>query len=297
MAENFTLDQMAALLAGMPSASFRSKLRTELERKTGMTTKASYVRPGLTALTPYLIVEGAAQFIEFAKQAFGATEILRMPGPDGRIMHAQIDIAGSAIEVADGNDRYPSRPAALHLYVPDSGEVYRRALATGAGSLYPLTAQPYGELEGSVKDSFGNHWYVGTYQQGMGYRHEGLTQDVTAYLHIEGAGRMIEFLKAAFGAREILIDRTPDGAVRHAKIRLGDSALEMSEAHGQWQPMPCGLHLYVEDCDAAFERAVAAGATPVSPPADQFYGDRAAEVADPFGNSWFIATFKGGVQS
>jgi uncharacterized glyoxalase superfamily protein PhnB len=97
-------------------------------------------------------------------------------------------------------------------------------------------------------------------------------------------------LKAAFGAEERLVVPAPDGGVAHAKIAIGDSIIEMSDAHGAYRPMPSAIHLYVPDTDALYEQALRAGAKSLMPPADQVYGDRSAGVIDPFGNQWFIAT-------
>jgi uncharacterized glyoxalase superfamily protein PhnB len=76
----------------------------------------------------------------------------------------------------------------------------------------------------------------------------------------------------------------------HASVRVGDSPVMLGEATDEWKPMPCGLHLYVEDTDAAYATAIAAGARSLREPADQFYGDRAAGVVDDAGNQWWIAT-------
>jgi uncharacterized glyoxalase superfamily protein PhnB len=103
---------------------------------------------------------------------------------------------------------------------------------------------------------------------------------------------MIPFLQEAFGAEvEGGVARSPEGAVLHATIRIGDTTLELGEAHAEFQAMPCHLHLYVPDTDAVYERALRAGATSISAPEDKPYGERGAGVRDPFGNSWFIATY------
>jgi PhnB protein len=113
---------------------------------------------------------------------------------------------------------------------------------------------------------------------------------VTPYLVIGGAAKLIDFLKEAFGAQEILRMPGPEGRIMHAEVKIGDSRIMMGEAQGQWQPMPSMLYLYVEDCDAIYKRAMAAGATSVSEPADMFYGDRHGAVKDPSGNIWYIST-------
>jgi len=84
--------------------------------------------------------------------------------------------------------------------------------------------------------------------------------------------------------------QSDEGYVYHAKVRIGDSIVEMGEARDPSQPMPTAIYLYVEDVDAMYERAVKAGATSVLPPTDQPYGDRNAWVNDPFGNVWYLAT-------
>jgi uncharacterized glyoxalase superfamily protein PhnB len=97
-------------------------------------------------------------------------------------------------------------------------------------------------------------------------------------------------LKRAFDAQEIELDRAPDGTVAHAKLRIGDSVVEMGEARDPFGPMPTMFYLYVNDADAWYRRAVEAGAASLSVPADQPYGDRVAAVTDSFGNQWYMAT-------
>ena len=97
-------------------------------------------------------------------------------------------------------------------------------------------------------------------------------------------------MKRAFGAQEVGKYASPDGVVHHAEIRVGDSVVEMGEAHGKYLPMEAMFYLYVPDCDAVYRRALAAGATSIFEPADKPYGDRTAAVKDAFGNQWHIAT-------
>jgi PhnB protein len=101
---------------------------------------------------------------------------------------------------------------------------------------------------------------------------------------------VIDFLKRAFAADEVARYAGPDGTIYHAQVRIGDSVIEMGEAHGPYQPMPTMFYLYVEDADAWYRRALQAGATSISEPADQPYGDRKAGVKDPFDNVWYVAT-------
>jgi len=115
---------------------------------------------------------------------------------------------------------------------------------------------------------------------------------VTPYLIVDGAARLIEFMKQAFGAEEIYRSRKPDGTLGHCQVRIGDSMVELADGNEQWKTMRSALHLYVPDTDAVYRQAMAAGATSLFEPADMFYGDRSGGVVDPSGNHWYIATRK-----
>jgi PhnB protein len=115
---------------------------------------------------------------------------------------------------------------------------------------------------------------------------------VTPYLVVQGAAKLIDFLKQAFDAQETFRMPMPDGTIMHAEVKIGDSMMMMGEASEQWKPMPAALYLYVTDADAVYKRALQAGATSIMEPADQFYGDRHGGVKDPSGNMWWIATHK-----
>ncbi len=297
-----SLARVAQVLRDLPRKEFRAALKSDLQRRTTMSegtaapTRVSkevhYMRPGLTSITPYIIVRPAAQFIEFLKSSFDGTERLRMPAPDGSIMHADVQIGNGAIEVSDGNAEYPTAPAAVHLYVDDPDVTYARTLQAGATSFYaPTDDHPSGDRWGAVKDPFGNHWYIAR-PRGWTPGPEGL-RSVQPYLHLREAHKMIPFLEAAFGAEEMGVHKSPEGIVHHATIRIGNATLEIDEAHGEFQPMPCHLHVYVPDTDAVYERALQAGATSIEAPRNAPYGDRSAGVKDAFGNSWFIATYLG----
>jgi PhnB protein len=115
---------------------------------------------------------------------------------------------------------------------------------------------------------------------------------VTPYLTCTPVAEVIEFLKKTFDAAEIERMSAPDGRLMHAEVRIGDSILMLGEPSAQWKPMPSALYLYVDDCDAAYARALAAGGVSVAEPSDQFYGDRHCGVRDIAGNLWWIATHK-----
>lgn len=115
---------------------------------------------------------------------------------------------------------------------------------------------------------------------------------MTPCLVAEGASKLIEFLKQAFGAEERFKMARPDGGIMHAEIKIGDSILMLGEATDQWKPITGAIYLYVNNADAVYKRALQAGATSIMEPMDQFYGDRHGGVKDPAGNIWWIATHK-----
>jgi PhnB protein len=123
-------------------------------------------------------------------------------------------------------------------------------------------------------------------------------QVVTPYLAIRDAAGAIEFYCNAFDAVEMMRLADPSGKIGHAEIEIGGARIMLADEHPEMDVhgpeafggSPVSVHVYLLDVDAVFERAVAAGAKPVRPPADQFYGDRAATLIDPFGHRWHLAT-------
>ncbi len=255
-----------------------------------MTTAAPVrIPPGLHTVTPYLVVEGAATLIEFLQRAFGAEERMRFPRPENAdaIMHAEVMVGDSMIELADATAESSARRFELHLYVEDADAIYARAIAAGARSLHEPVDQPYGDREGGVADPFGNYWYIATH--GKEIRPEGF-HTLTPFFHVRGAAAFMEFLKQTFDAREASRFTSDEGTILHAVTFIGDSAVEIGEAHGPWQPMPAAMHVFVDDTDRVYERALRAGAQGLSAPSDQPYGQRVAGVLDQDGNRWYIAT-------
>lgn len=279
---------VAVELRDLPRPEFRRRLLVDLGISSSQEAPANPIREGFHTVTPYLIVHGAVELIDFVKRAFGAEELHRGIGSAGGI-HAEVRIDDSMVMIGGGEvlEHRPT-PTGIHLYVKDADAVYQRALQAGATSLYGPMDQFYGDREAGVIDLAGNHWYIATHGA-TGHRPEG-HQTVTPFLHPRGAARMIEFLSQAFGAEEKSRAQSPDGVIHYAAVKIGDSMIEMGEAHGEWQPMATTFYLYVEDVDALYRRAVAAGAASKVEPADQPYGDRVAGVTDPFDNVWYIAT-------
>lgn len=267
----------------------------EMARKQAEAPARPYMREGFHSITPYLIVPRAAEVIEFMKSALGGEERFRVnrPGTDV-IMHAEVRIGDSMIELADATPQFPPTPATLVLHVADVDAVFSRAVGAGATALQPPADQDYGARSATVVDASGNRWAISRATESNTIFRDYRT--VTPHFNPVRAPAMIEFLQKAFGAREIYRAQHPDGTVPYAQVGIGDSVIGMGEPHGPYQPRPATLHLYVPDADAAYERALRAGATSIQPPADQPYGERNAGVGDPFGNRWFLATHLGRAQ-
>lgn len=128
---------------------------------------------GYHSVTPYLIVHDAKSALEFYKKAFGATELFRMDGPDGRIGHAEIRIGDSPVMLADehpdmgakGPKGYGGSPISLMIYVEDVDKVFARAIAAGGKVKRPVADQFYGDRTGGLTDPFGHEWYVATHKE------------------------------------------------------------------------------------------------------------------------------------
>jgi len=245
---------------------------------------------GFRMVTPYLVAEDGLGLLEFAKQGLGAEELMRAVMPTG--VHAEVRLGDTTLMMGGGIEgkKFPGtlQPNALHIYVEDADAVTQRAVAAGATLIDPVRDQEYGERSSAVRDKAGNYWYIAT-AKGESYVPKGLFS-VNPYLHPRRAEPLIGFLKRAFGAQEVAKYASPDGVVQHAVIRVGDSVLEMGEAHGKYEPMEAMFYVYVPNMDAVYRQALAAGATSFQEPTDQPYGDRNAGVKDAFGNKWYIAT-------
>ena len=128
---------------------------------------------GYHTVTPYLIVNGAASAIEFYKKAFGATELFRMAGPDGKIGHAEIKIGNSPIMLADevpqmgyrGPQALGGSPVGILLYVEDVDKMAGQAIAAGAKVERPVQDQFYGDRSGTFADPFGHRWTIATHKE------------------------------------------------------------------------------------------------------------------------------------
>jgi PhnB protein len=260
----------------------------EMHRRMGA---APQPPPAVTAITPYLVVQDAPAAIDFVTQVLGGEELgPRSIGSAGGV-HAEVRVGDSTVMIGGGAPGLSwhgeSMPTALHVYVENVDEVYARAIAAGAKSTGAPTDMDYGERGAGVVDASGTWWYLAT-AHGEHYIPPGL-HNVNVYLHPLRAEPMIKFLSRAFDAVEFGKYASADGVVHHAAVQIGNSVLEMGEAHGPYQPMPTMFFVHVSDVEAAHRRAIEAGATSLVEPVDRPFG-RLAAVKDPFGNQWHVSS-------
>lgn len=136
-----------------------------------MATNVKPIPEGYHSVTPYLIIKGAAAAIEYYKKSFGATELFRMPTPDGKIGHAELKIGDSPIMLSDehpdlghvGPQTLGGTPVGIMIYVDDVDTIYKRAISGGGQEIKPLQDQFYGDRSGTLKDPFGHMWTVATH--------------------------------------------------------------------------------------------------------------------------------------
>jgi PhnB protein len=132
---------------------------------------ARYIPEGMHTVTPHLVCAGAADAIEFYKKAFNATETARMPGPNGKLMHAAVRIGDSTVMLVDEMPEYGSlgpkalkgTPVVVHLYVEDADAFAKRAAEAGAKITMPVTEMFWGDRYGQLEDPFGHRWSVATH--------------------------------------------------------------------------------------------------------------------------------------
>ncbi len=140
-----------------------------------MSKAVHYIPKGYNSVTPYLVVKDAARAIEYYKNVFGATEVMRMPAPGGKIGHAELQIGDSRVMLADENPSMGQghasattvggSPVSLYVYVPDCDKVIEKAAAEKAKILKPVQDQFYGDRSGFIQDPFGHLWGIATHKE------------------------------------------------------------------------------------------------------------------------------------
>ncbi len=316
------LVRVAADLRQLPREAFKKKLKSELlEGRRPMTTVAEPVAAVHTTAMPLLAFKDTAKAIEFYAKAFGAVETFRFEA-GGRIPHAEIKIGDTMFGLADeweeggrlSAETRGSSPVGFSIQVEDVDSFAARAVAAGLRVALPIKDQFYGIREGTFVDPFGYSWNLCTVTEEMSveemHRRMGAGprqpepavpairpgfRTVTPYLVAPDANAVIDFVKQTFGAEELFRNVGSAGGY-HCEVKIDDSMLMIGGgAPGlAWKgdAVLGAFHVYVRDCDAAYQRALKAGGTSLDEPKDQEYGERSASVVDPAGNHWYIATYK-----
>ena len=292
-AELAPLARIAADLRHYPDREFTSRLRAQLEGRITMATadvseaarvvEGARLREGFTTVTPYLWVPDRG-LADFLFRTFDAVETMVADNP-GHGIHRELRVGNSMVMIGeDAKWRdLPLRPIAIHLFVDDVDATFARAIAAGGTSMGDPEDRPYGERSAFVRDAYGNHWYIATVTDERVL--DRAERTVTPYLHSRDVAGYMNFLTRAFGAVEEMRHEEPTG-IPYARMRIGNAPIEFGTA----DPMPGSYFMYAADPDAVYEQAIAAGAKPLSPPADRPSGDRIGFVEDPVGNQWYIAS-------
>jgi PhnB protein len=327
------LVRIAADLRDLPRDRFRKRLRSEFEGRNLMSSVAEPVTSVRTTASPRLSFKDAAKALEFYAKAFGARETFRfelgghvahaeMEIGDSRIMLAEEWPEGGRFSA----ETLGQSPISLVINVSDVDRFAERAVAAGMTVIRPLKDQFYGHRDVTLLDPFGYNWTGVTVKEEMSVeemhrRMRGMTEGpeggkipekgelhkrvspvpagyrmVTPYLVAQDAIGVVDFVKKTFGGEEIFRSVGSAGGY-HVEVRVEDSML-MIGGGGEglsWKgdAILGAFHVYVRDCDAAYQRALQAGGKSLQGPADQEYGERSASVIDAAGNHWYIATFKG----
>lgn len=288
----------------------------------------SFVRPGFHTVGVYLTVSGGLKALDFYKRAFGAveTEAMRFVDPSGRVAHSEITIGDSGIMISDESadyNRYAPQhfggsPVRIHLYVEDVDAVAAQAIAAGARAIRPVADQFYGYRSGQLQDPFGHLWILSSRIEDISTEEverraaefakrraeasateqpaatggtipgrEGYTA-VTPYITVRRGDELVDFVKNVLGATETFRSAGGSGGGIHVETRIGNSMVMIGSAPNV-EERPAALHVYVEDVDAAYRKALEAGATSLGEPTDHEYGERGASVKDVSGNFWYLA--------
>ena len=127
--------------------------------------KINPIPEGFHTITPNVIVDDAPKAIAFLSKAFGAEEIVRLTMPDGKVVHCELQIGDSRLNLGESMEGWPAHALIAQLYVENSDEIFKRALAAGATEMMPMTDMFFGSREGRVADPFGNVWTIATQKE------------------------------------------------------------------------------------------------------------------------------------
>ncbi|HET7424231.1 MAG TPA: VOC family protein [Gemmatimonadales bacterium] len=258
--------------------------------------------PHIREASPYLIVRGAAGAMNFYRTVFGADEIFRMTDADtGRIGHAELRVGPMTIMLAD---EYPElgilsplahggTGTALHLHVDDVDLLAADAVQAGATMVRAPADCDHGERQCRIRDPFGHEWLLG-HDLGQTPRasngHVAARPNLFPALRFRDEHRAMDWLERAFGFARHAVYTDDAGKLLHAELKLGPGILMMGS--GPEDTLGFSIYVYVQDLDAHYARAAAAGAEIVRPLADTSYGSREFAARDLDGHVWYFGTYQ-----
>jgi PhnB protein len=304
-------------LVGLPREAFKAELLQQLTGSNAMSSTAPKLETNeVKTVSLHIVVKNGSAAIDFYREAFGATELLRLAEPDGKMGHAALQIGNMVLSLSDEYPDYGAlspqtiggSPIRIHLDVPDVDSFAERAIKAGAKVVRPIADQFYGDRSGHIADPFGYTWVISTHlkdvpTEEMQREVDKFAQEqaakkaksarpplrtVTPYYTVHRPAELIEFVKQSFGAVEHFRTTGSAGGM-HAEVSIGDSMVMIGGAE-HITPQPMATHLYVPDVDDAYRRAIQAGGKSLFEPADMPYGERSGAVEDLQGNRWYIAT-------
>jgi PhnB protein len=244
---------------------------------------------------PYLCVRGGAAAIEFYQKAFGAEEIFRMADPEnGRIGHAELKLGPVTLMLADEHPElgihsplaFGGSGTTIHLHVDDVDALAKRALQAGATMVREPADYSHGERQCRLRDPFGHEWLLG-HEIEKAVRPQ--VQNIYPGIRFRDERAAIDWLGWAFGFERHAVYEGDDGTIVHAELRLGPGIIMLGSAPED--KLGFSIYVYVEDLDAHYARARAAGAEIVRPLADTSYGSREYGARDLEGHLWFFGTY------
>jgi uncharacterized glyoxalase superfamily protein PhnB len=249
---------------------------------------------------PYLCVRNADAAIEFYRKVFDAEVIFRMNDPqNGRIGHAEVKLGPVTVMLAD---EYPElgirSPLAfggsgtsIHLHVDDVDTLAERAVRAGATMVRAPADHSHGERQCRVRDPFGHEWLLGQEIGSAAELHGSRPQVQTIYpgIRYRDERAVIDWLGRAFGFERHAIYEGDDGVIVHAELRLGSGIIMLGAAPED--ELGFNIYVYVDELEAHYARAQAAGAEIVRPLADTSYGSREYGARDMEGHLWFFGTY------
>lgn len=303
----------------------RNLLRAESPLDLQMNTNSDKLYP---SITPYLSVKDVPTLIDFVRNTFEASLSRVIRQPDERIQSAALTIGDSVIMVGPPQvDAIPkhhdeARPGTFYVFVSDVDETYSKAIACNAGAWASPKETFYGDRVAAVTDTNGNVWWIATHKatlssaeiQARADKHwhkeaafrgallEGNKNSavayrmVNAYVTVTNVKGLIDFVERTFGGVVTRQIQQPDGLVEHAEVVVGDSVLLIGPPQvdalvpATEHQRPGTFYVYVDNADDTCRKAQACGAQILALPTDRFYGDRAGQIQDPYGNRWWVAT-------